>query len=189
MPKSNVRFVAIWAALVPVLTYAVMLVPALHIAAWSQGQVNFAIATVNAGSALVLAAVAFFWARSVKEPAALQGALTVFVLAVVALGNVFHWWNLDDTTGQLVAFFAVSLFVVGGTAFVRWAVFAPETVEIEKAKAVTPAAVIAAMPEKLRPPSTPVPSAPESGQVSWLMLLVVVAVVVLIIAVFWGWRP
>lgn len=29
----------------------------------------------------------------------------------------------------------------------------------------------------------------EGGQVSWLMVVIIVAIVVLVIAVFWGWRP
>lgn len=136
--KSNVRFVAIWAALVPVLTGAALLVSPLGIAHWSEVQTGLVVATVNACSALVLACVAYFWVHSVKEPAAVAGALTATVLSVVALGNVFAWWNLTDQTGQLIVSFAGSVFLLGLAIFVRQSVYAPETVEVEKAKAATP---------------------------------------------------
>lgn len=162
-PKSNVRFIVIWAALALVLTYMVKLVPALHIAHWTDPQTTASVAEVNALSAAVLAVVAFFWTHSVKEPAALQGAGTAFAGATVLLGASFHWWSLNDAATQLVLGLAGALLVLVLVAFNRMTAYAPETVELEKAKAATPEAIRAAIAPRLMPPATPVPDAPPTS--------------------------
>jgi hypothetical protein len=151
MPKSNVRFVAIWAALVPVLTGAAVLVAPLELAHWNPTQTALVIAEVNASSALVLAAVAYLWAHSVSEPAALQGAVSAAALATVFLGDGFHWWNLNDAVAKLLVTFAGLVLVLVLTILNRFTAYAPESVEIERAAAATPEAIAAAMSPKLVP--------------------------------------
>lgn len=152
MPKSNVRFVAVWAALVPVLTGGALLVAPLGLASWSDVQTGLAVAEVNTASAFVLAVIAYAWAHSVSEPAALNGTLSALVLSTIALGNAFAWWDLTDATGQLVQTFALAVLLLVLTLFVRSKVYAPESVKIERAKAQTPDAVFGALAERLQPP-------------------------------------
>lgn len=158
--QSNVRFVIIWAALMPVLTGVALLVGPLGIAPWSEVQTGLVVTEVNALSAVVLAVVAYLWAQSVKEPAALQGSVSVFALATLTLGTGFGWWSLTDQATQLVIALVGAVLVFVLTAFNRMVAFAPETVAIEKAKAATPDAVLAAMAPKLVPPTEPVAAVP-----------------------------
>jgi len=156
--KSNARFVVIWAALVPVLTGAALLVSPLHIAHWSEVQTGLVVATVNATSALVLAAVAYLWAHSVKEPAALAGALGAFTIAVVALGNGFTWWDLTDDAAQLVVAFVGSILVLLLAIFVRTSV-----TPIDSAPAMdVDSAVVEHLPD---PPAAEVASSSEGEHV------------------------
>lgn len=154
MPKSNSRFVVIWAALVPVLTGACLLVAPLHVAAWSQVQTGLAVAEINAASAVVLALYAYLWAHSVKEPAVIQGSVSALALSTVLLGDGFGWFSLDDAAAKLLVGFVGLLVVLVLTAFNRSVAYAPETVAILTARAQTPEAMHAAIAPKLHPPET-----------------------------------
>jgi len=153
--QSNVRFVALWAALVPVLTGACYLIEPLGIASWTETQTGLTVAEVNAASALVLALVAFFWARSVKEPAALQGAVSAVAVATLALGSPagFAWWSFSDKATALLVSFVGLVLVLILTLLNRMVAYAPETVEVEVAKAQTPDVVFGAIADKLQPPA------------------------------------
>lgn len=152
MPKSNVRFIVIWAALVPVLAGITdLLGTALH---WSSAEGQAVTAEIGAGSAVILAAYAFLWKHSVKEPAALQGTVSALTVTTVLLGEAFGWWSLSDPITQkivtLVSLVVLLLLVI----FNRSVAWSPESVQIEVAKAQTPAAVFGAINPKLIPPST-----------------------------------
>lgn len=153
MPKSNVRFIAIWAALVPVIAIAAALVPALGIEPWSGTQVALVNGELNAASAAILALVAYLWTSSVKEPAALQGATTTLAIATTALGAGFGWWALNDDATQLIVLGAGALLVLALTALGRSVAWAPESVEMAIAKAQTPEAMLAATHPRLHPPA------------------------------------
>lgn len=127
MPKSNVRFVAIWAAFVPIVIIAAALVPELKIEPWTTTQVTLVTAEVNAVSAVVLALVAYAWAHSVKEPAAVQGTLTALGVATLALGTGFGWWSLSDQATQLLVLLVGAVVVLVLTIFNRQTAYAPET--------------------------------------------------------------
>lgn len=154
MPKSNVRFLVIWAAVLPFILATAPLVPALGIAQWSTFQVSVVVAESNAGSALVLAAVAFFWASSTKEPVALQGAVSGFTITTIFLGNAFAWWSLADDVTQLVTIWIGLGLVVLLVLFGRNVAWSPESVAMAVSHAQTPEAVLAAMHDKLHPPTT-----------------------------------
>lgn len=151
--KANTRFLVIWAAILPFVLATVPLVPALGIAHWSTFQVSIVIAESNAGSALVLAVVAYFWAKSVKEPAAMQGAVTGFTVATIFLGNAFSWWSLADDVTQLVTVWIGLGLIVLLVLLNRSVAWSPESVAVAVAEARTPEAMLAAMHEKLHPPT------------------------------------
>lgn len=165
MPKSNTRFLVIWAVLLPFILATMPLVPAFGIAHWSPFQVSIVIAESNAGSALVLAAVAYFWAHSVKEPAALQGAVSGFAVATIFLGNGFGWWSLNDNVTQLVTVWVGLGVIVLLVLLNRSVAWSPESVEIAVAKAQTPEAMLAATHPKLHPPASMV-DVPTSAEVA-----------------------
>lgn len=180
MPKSNVRFVAIWAALATFVSSGALLVAPLGIASWTEVQTGLVVATVNTLSAMVLTWVAFLWAHSVKEPAAAQGSTTIAAIAVIALGNGFGWWSLADKVGQLVVVTLLAGIVLVLTIFNRQTAYAPETVD---------AKVSDAKASVLRGGGgTGVPPAAEAG-ITLVEVLVLVVLVVLLLAVFWGFRP
>jgi hypothetical protein len=73
---TNLKFLAIWGALVPVLTGAVLLVQPLGLATWTDVQTGLLVTLINTFSALVIAAVAHFWTKTTSEYAMLSGAAT-----------------------------------------------------------------------------------------------------------------
>lgn len=106
---TNSRFAAIWALLIPVITGAVLLVEPLGIAHWTGAQTALVTAEANTFSGFVLAAMAYFWPGTTREPATLAAALSAFLLATFALGNGFVWWMLSDNAQQLILGFAGSV--------------------------------------------------------------------------------
>lgn len=113
--QSNSRFAVMWALLLPVLTGAMFLVEPLGIAHWTDTQTALSVAEINAFSALVLVLVAYAWATTPREPAALSGGVGAFAIATFATGNGFHWWMLSDRTENLLLAFigALVLLVLG----------------------------------------------------------------------------
>ena len=156
--KSNVRFVAIWAAFVAVVGGGLVLVAPLGIAHWTDAQTAAAVTVNTTGSAFVLALIAHFWPASTEEPAAVQGATSTFVIAIIACGSAFTWWTLEDPTGQLVVAFAIAVLGLVLVIFNRSTAYAPSTVDklVTEARATahTPEVVFGAIAPKLLPPGT-----------------------------------
>lgn len=150
---TNQRFVYIWAALMPVITGAIVLVQPLGLASWSTIQTGLVITLANAFSATVLAAVAHFWSKTVSEPAVLVGAVTAFLISLFSVGNAFVWWTIDKTLQDYLLAFVSAVVTLGLAFFVRQSVTSPETLIVEHAKAATPEAFAAATNPKLLPPS------------------------------------
>lgn len=151
MPKSNVRFIVIWAALVPVLAgIADLLSEPLH---WSGAEAQAVTAEIGAMSAVVLAVYAFLWKHSVKEPAALQGAASAATVTTVLLGESFDWWSLNDPVTQKVVTLVGLVLILLLVIFNRYTAWSPESVQIAVAKAQTPEAVFGAINPKLIPPA------------------------------------
>lgn len=152
MPKSNVRFIVIWAALVPVLAgIADLLSGPLH---WSGSESQAVTAEIGALSAVLLAAYAFLWKHSVKEPAVLQGSISAATVTTLVLGQSFGWWTLADATTQKIVVLVGLVVIFLLTLFNRYTAWSPESVEIAVAKAQTPEAVFGAINPKLIPPAS-----------------------------------
>lgn len=132
---TNLRFLALWGALTPVLTGAVLLVQPLGLASWTDVQTGLVITSINALSALVIAAVAHFWSKTTSEWAVLSGTASAFLLSVFALGNGFTWWLIEQKLqDQLLGFFGV-VFLLALAVITRQNVTSKETVAVIRARA------------------------------------------------------
>jgi hypothetical protein len=164
--------------------------------AWAATQFHWTSDQALASSAAGVATIALlgFVAEHVRKETpsrwvGIFGLLTTEVPVVFALGLAFTWWTqASNATAGLIAS-AITIVAAGfGVTVAQSKVTSPETLKAAVGSAHKQG--MAATGRKLGDGSD-LPGAPsmESGQVSWLMVVLIVVVTLLVIAVFWGWRP